>query len=107
VTSRAEQWGLGLATVATLEAASAWLDTPVPAPTLARLAELADDPIGRTMWGIGDEQPGRDGRRARATWAAFTVRQRARYGTWLFLRALARPLEAARWKQHTEGPRSS
>ncbi len=73
VTARAERWGLGLATQAALEVTAAWLGTPLPAGAMARLAELADDPICRSMWGIGDEQPDRAWRRARATWAAFTV----------------------------------
>lgn len=96
VLRRADAWGLGLAAHATLSAAAAWLGTPVPAPVTARLAQLARDPVLRAMWGLGDEIPGGARRRARATWAAFSPRQRLSYAAWLTLRALTRPLEAAR-----------
>ncbi|MGQ9768533.1 MAG: hypothetical protein ACUVSS_14750 [Anaerolineae bacterium] len=77
-----------------LEAADRWLGTPVPAAVRAALARLASDPIGRAMWGLGDEQlPGRWWRRPWATWAAFDARQRARYAGWLALRTVYRPLE--------------
>lgn len=101
LTARAERWGLGLATKTALEAAAGWLGAPLPARAMARLAGLAEDPVCRSMWGIGDEQPDRARRRARATWAAFTAGQRARYAAWLALRAVARPFEAARWRQRT------
>lgn len=94
VLRRAERWGLGLAVHATLQAAAAWLGTPLPPEALAHLAELAGDPVGRAMWGLGDERPGRAWRRARATWAAFGPRQRLSYGAWLALRGLTRPWEA-------------
>lgn len=96
VLDRTECWGLGLAVQAPLAAAAAWLGAPVPAPAAATLARLAEDPVGRSMWGLGDERPGRAGRRARATWRAFTPRQRVRYTAWLALRALSRPFEARR-----------
>ena len=93
---RSERWGLGLATQATLQAAAAWLGTPLPAGVMARLARQADDPVGRAMWGLGDEVPGGARRRARVTWAAFHGRQRLRYAAWMLLRALARPFETGR-----------
>ena len=64
--ARSGRWGLGLATQATLQATAAWLGTPLPTSVMARLAELADDPVSRAMWGLGDEVPGRARRRARA-----------------------------------------
>ena len=91
---RSERWGLGLAAETTLKTTAAWLGTPVPAEVLARLAQQAADPALRAMWGLGDEVPGGARRRARATWAAFSGRQRLRYGAWLALRTLARPFEA-------------
>ncbi len=96
VVDRAGRWGLGLAVHAALGAAAAWLGTPRPADASAALARLADDPAGRAMWGLGDEQPGRTGRRARASWRAFTPRQRVRYAAWLALRAITQPFEAGR-----------
>jgi hypothetical protein len=106
VVERAERWGLGLAVQRVLEAAAGWLDTPVPADVMARLAEMAGDPVGQAMWGLGDERPGRARRRAWATWAAFGGRQRLRYGAWLLLRALARPLEAMRRSAYRRGAHS-
>jgi hypothetical protein len=91
---RSERWGLGLAVNETLRATAAWLGTPLPATVMSRLARQADDPVLRAMWGLGDEVPGGARRRARATWAAFSGRQRLRYGAWLASRALARPFEA-------------
>ncbi len=96
LTGRAARWGLGLAVYAALKTTAAWLDTPLPQAALARLAQQAEDPIGRAMWGVGDETPGGARRRAQITWAAFTGRQRLRYAAWLGLRALTRPFEAAR-----------
>ncbi len=100
--ARAERWGLGLAADVTLRTAAAWLGTPLPAGTTARLAELADDPVIRTMWGLGDEVPGGARRRVWVTWAAFRGRQRLRYAAWMALRALARPFEAGRGRPHRE-----
>ncbi len=96
VIERAQRWGLGLAAQRVLAAAAAWLGTPVPVEVAARLGEMAGDPVSQAMWGLGDERPGQARRRAWATWTAFSGRQRLRYGAWLFLRALARPLEARR-----------
>ncbi len=96
VLERAGRWGLGLAAHAVIEAASRWLGTPLPPDIMVRLAEMAGDPVSQAMWGLGDERPGRARRRARATWGAFTTRQRLRYGAWLLLRALARPFETMR-----------
>jgi hypothetical protein len=107
VVARADRWGLGLAAHAALQAAAAWLATPLPAAPRARLARLAEDPVARSMWGAGDEVPGGARRRARATWSAFRGRQRVHYAAWLALRALARPLEAARMRRHRESPGSS
>lgn len=93
---RSARWGLGLVASATLKATAAWLGTPLPAAAMACLDEQAGDPVLRSMWGVADEVPGGARRRARATWAAFSGRQRLRYGAWLASRALARPFEAAR-----------
>ena len=68
--------------------------TPLPEEAMARLARQADDPVLRAMWGLGDEVPGGARRRARVSWAAFSSRQRLRYGAWLASRALVRPFEA-------------
>jgi hypothetical protein len=62
---------------------------------MARLVRQADDPMLRAMWGLGDEVPGGARHRARATWMAFSGRQRLRYGAWMASRALVRPFEAA------------
>jgi hypothetical protein len=94
LTERSARWGLGLAVDATLRATAAWLDTPLPADAMARLAQQAGDPVLRSMWGLGDEVPGGARHRARVTWTAFSGRQRLRYGAWLATRALARPFEA-------------
>ena len=56
---RADRWGLCLAAKTTLEAASAWLDTPLPAHAMVRLGQRASDPVNQAMWGLGDERPGR------------------------------------------------
>ncbi len=93
---RAARWGLGLAAHAGLAAAAAWLGTPAPADAMAALAQQAADPVGRAMWGLGDEVPGRARRRAAATWAAFSPGQRLRYAGWLALRGLTRPWERPR-----------
>ncbi len=95
VLARTERWNLGLAVAASLAAAHRWLGTPAPGDVRARLDQLAADPVGRSMWGLGDERPGRAWRRAATTWAAFTPRQRSRYGAWLALRTLAWPVETA------------
>lgn len=90
----ADAWGLGLAVSACLAAAGRWLGTPVPANVRDELARLTADPAGRAMWGLGDEVlAGRGWRRAAATWAAFSPRQRGRYAAWLALRTAYRPLE--------------
>lgn len=94
VLSLADAWGLGLAVSTCLEAAGRWLGTPVPADVRGELARLAADPVGRAMWGLGDEAlPGRWWRRTWATWTAFDARQRVRYAGWLALRAAYRPVE--------------
>ena len=95
LSERSARWGLGLAAYTTLKTTAAWLGTPLPAAVMARLAQQADDPVLRAMWGLGDEVPGGARRRARATWTAFSGRQRLRYGAWMASRALARPFEAA------------
>ncbi len=106
VVERVERWGLGLAVQRVLAAATGWVGTPAPADVTARLAEMAGDPVGQAMWGLGDERPGRARRRAWATWSAFGGRQRLRYGAWLLLRALARPLEAMRRSAYRRGAHS-
>ena len=35
---------------------------------MTRLAQQADDPVLRSMWGLGDEVPGGARHRARVTW---------------------------------------
>jgi hypothetical protein len=90
---RAAQWGLGLTVHAGLRAAAAWLGTPLPPEVLPALAQHAADPVSQAMWGLGDEAPGRAGRRIAATWAAFSPRQRLPYAAWLALRGLTRPWE--------------
>lgn len=98
----AEAWGLGLAVEAGLGAARRWLNTPIPASVDSALTRLAADPVGRAMWGLGDELlPGRRWLRIRASWAAFDARQRTTYAGWLALRALSRPLEWRRNRDHT------
>ena len=99
LTERSERWGLGLAAYATLKATAAWLATPLPADAMTRLAQQADDPVLRSMWGLGDEVPGGARHRARVTWAAFSGRQRLRYGAWMASRALVRPFEARATRQ--------
>ncbi len=97
----AEAWGLGLAVKAGLDAARRWLNTPIPAAVDRTLTRLAADPVGQAMWGLGDELlPGRRWLRIRASWAAFSVRQRITYASWLALRALFRPLEWYRNRDH-------
>lgn len=91
----AERWNLGLALHESQRAAARWLGTPIPADALERIAGLAADPVGRAMWGLGDEQPGRAWRRARATLAVLGPRDRLSYLSWLGLRLLLRPYEAA------------
>ncbi len=94
VVALAEQWGLGHAAIVALSAAQRWLGTPLPSSVSDALAELPEDPVGRSMWGLGDEKlPGRWWRRALATWAAFDARQRLGYAGWLALRVALRPAE--------------
>jgi hypothetical protein len=95
LSERSARWGLGLAAYTTLKTTAAWLGTPLPAAVMARLVRQADDPMLRAMWGLGDEVPGGARHRARATWMAFSGRQRLRYGAWMASRALVRPFEAA------------
>lgn len=90
----AEAWRLGLALQASLLAAQRWLGTPLPPQALDRLEALAGDPVARATWGVGDEQPGRWWRRARASWRVLPPRARPRYAAWLAGRAALRPLEA-------------
>lgn len=94
VIALAERWGLGHPAMTCLSAARRWLGTPLLSAVLDSLAALAEDPVGRAMWGLGDETlPGRWWRRARATWAAFDAQQRVRYAGWLALRVLLKPTE--------------
>jgi hypothetical protein len=95
VVALAERWNLGLALQACLEAAIRWLNTPVPSYALARISALATDPVGHAMWGMGDERPGRAWQRARSTLAVLAPRDRLSYLSWLGLRLLFRPYEAA------------
>lgn len=89
----AARWRLGFAIHTTLTAAGRWLGTPVPGTVTARLAELAQDPLGASFWGLGDETPGRAIRRAARSLAALGPAGGAKYAAWLVLRLALRPLE--------------
>ncbi len=89
----AEAWKLGLALYATLADAAKWLRTPAPKPVMLALARLANDPIARQAWGVGDEAGGRAWKRAWATLRALPARDALRYAGWLAGRAALRPVE--------------
>lgn len=101
----AERWRLGLAVQASLAATHRWLGTPAPEAVAPRLEELAADPVGVALWGVGNERPGRAWQRARITWPLLRPEQRLRYLAWLGIRALLQPVEAiARRRSSAQQP---
>ncbi len=89
VLRRGQRWGLLLTLRTMLTEAVALLETPVPTPVLTALANCPTEAVERTMWGVGDERPGRAWRRARATAVAFDGGQRLAYLGWLALRGVS------------------
>lgn len=95
VLDAADRWKLGFALHITLIVTRRWLGTPVPDTVTARLAELAQDPIAASSWGLGDESQGRAVRRAVRSLAALGPADGMQYAAWLALRTALRPLEIA------------
>ena len=95
VLDAADRWKLGFALHITLLVTRRWLGTPVPDTVTARLAELAQDPIAASSWGLGDESQGRAVRRAVRSLAALGPADGVHYAAWLALRTALRPLEIA------------